>query len=186
MAATDVVTVAETKLQLNMTDTTSDVELAVFISAASEAIEDYVGAVVNRTVTEVHDGGRDRVLLSKLPVVSITSVTDNGTVLAASAYKVDAPSGVLTRVAGRGTYPFNPGVQSLSVVYVAGRAASTTAAPNRYKMAALIIIQHLWETQRPAAAGPFNQGSDDFDPRYTYSIPRRALELLGEPVGGIA
>lgn len=186
MAATDVVTVAETKLQLNMDDTTSDAELAVFISAASEAIEDYVGAVVDRSVTEVFDGGRDRVLLSKLPVVSITSVTDNGTVLAAAGYKVDSPSGVLTRVSGRDPYPFTPGIQSLSVVYVAGRAATTAAAPSRYKMAALIIIQHLWETQRPAAAGPFAQGSDDFDPRYTYSIPRRALELLGEPIGGIA
>lgn len=186
MAASDVVSLDETKLQVNMDDTTSDAELAVFISAASEAVEDYVGAVVNRTVTEVFDGGREQVLLSKLPVVSVTSVTDNGTLLAASDYKVDAPSGVLTRVSGRDATCFNPGIQSLSVVYVAGRAADTAAAPARYKMAALIIIQHLWETQRPAAAGPFSQGSDDFDPRYTYSIPRRALELLGEPMGGIA
>lgn len=185
MAATDVVSLAETKLQLNMTDSASDAELAVFISAASEAIEDYVGAVVNRAVTETFDGGTDQILLSKTPVVSVTSVTDNGTVLAATSYKASA-AGVLSRVAGQGRTPFQPGVQSLVVVYVAGRAADTASVPRRMKMAALIIIQHLWETQRPAGRGPLNQEADDFDPRYSYSIPRRALEMLGEPVGGIA
>jgi uncharacterized phiE125 gp8 family phage protein len=186
MAATDVVSLAEAKLQLNMTDTASDNELGVFISAASEAIEDYVGPVVNRSVTDVTDGGRAEVLLTKIPVASITSVTDGGTVLPAEAYKVSLTSGVVTRVSGGYPYPFTYGIQSVQVTYVAGRAANTAAVPNRYKMAALIIIQHLWETQRPAAAGPFSQGADDFDPRYTYSIPRRALEMLGAPVGGIA
>lgn len=185
MAATDVVTLAEAKLQLNMTDTASDAELAVFISAASEAIEDYVGAVVQRPVTETFDGGLEQVLLSKTPVASVTSVTDNGTVLASSAYRVST-AGVLSRVAGRFRLRFWDGVQSLTVVYVAGKVADTASVPQRVKMAALIIVQHLWETQRPAAQGPFSQASDDFDPRYAYSIPRRALELLGEPVGGIA
>lgn len=186
MAASDVITLAEAKLHLNMTDTASDAELAVFISAASEAIEDYIGAVVNRSVTQVFDGGRSQVLLSTLPVSSVTSVTDNGTVLDAGDHTVASASGVLTRVSGSSAAVFSAGVQSLSVVYVAGRAASTSEVPARYKLAAQIIVQHMWETQRPAAAGPFTQGQDDYDPRYSYSVPRRALELLGEPIGGIA
>lgn len=185
MAATDVVTLAEAKLQLNMTDSASDAELGVFISAASEAIEDYVGAVVQRPVTERFDGGAEQVLLSKIPVASVTSVTDSGTVLDPSAYKVSV-NGVLSRVSGRRRYRFVPGTQSLTVVYVAGKVADTASVAQRVKMAGLLIVQHLWETQRPAAQGPFSQASDDFDPRYSYSIPRRALELLGEPVGGIA
>lgn len=185
MAATDVISLAEMKLHLNMTDTVSDAELAVFISAASEVVEDYVGVVVQRSVTDTFDGGRAAVLLTRRPVVSVTSVTDSGTVLPASGYKASA-SGVLSRVAGQSTTPFQAGAQSLQVVYTAGQAADTASAPRRVKMAALIIAQHLWETQRPAGQGSFSKGSDDFDPRYSYSIPRRALEMLGEPVGGIA
>jgi uncharacterized phiE125 gp8 family phage protein len=185
VAATDVITLAEAKEQLNITSTADDAELAGFISGVSEAVEDYAGAVVQRTVTETFDGGRSTVLLTRTPVASVTSVTDNGTVLDASGYEV-SKSGVLTRVAGQGTLPFLPGTQSVEVVYVAGVAASTAAAPWRVKLAAKIILQHLWETQRPAASGLFSQGSDDYDPRYSYSLPRRALELLGEPVGGIA
>lgn len=185
MADTDVISLAEMKAHLNMTDSVSDAELAVFISAASEVVEDYVGAVVQRSVTDVFDGGRSAVLLTVKPVASVTSVTDNGTALDTGAYKV-SESGVLTRVVGRDAGRFTGGVQSLEVVYTAGQAADTASAPRRVKMAALIIAQHLWETQRPAAQGPFSQASDDFDPRYAYSIPRRALEMLGEPVGGIA
>lgn len=186
MAATDIVSLAAAKTHLNMTDTASDAELAGFISAATGVVEQYVGAVINRTVTEVFDGGRAVLMLSHIPVVSITSVTDGGTALDAGAYKVAGDSGVLSRVSGSALVPLLAGVQSVVVVYVAGQAADTDAVPGNMRMAALIIIQHLWETQRPAAQGPFSQASDDYDPRYSYSVPRRALELLGEPVGGIA
>jgi uncharacterized phiE125 gp8 family phage protein len=186
MAATDVVTLAEAKAQLNITDSSADTELPVFIEAATAAVEDYVGAVVARQVTEVRDGGRAVLLLKHVPVLSVTSVTEDGTVLDASAYQVDTDAGALTRVSGSAAVPFLPGVGNVQITYQAGRVATTADVPGRYKMAALIIVQHLWETQRPAAAGPFSQGADDYDPRYSYSIPRRALELLGEPVGGIA
>lgn len=186
MAATDIVSLADAKAHLNITDSSSDSELAGFISAATGPVEQYVGAVINRTVTETFDGGRPNVLLSHLPVASITSVVDGGATLTADDYEVATDSGVLYRVAGSGLSAFTAGVRSVVAVYVAGQAAAIAAVPGHIRMAALIIIQHLWETQRPAAQGAFSQGSDDYDPRYSYSVPRRALELLGEPVGGIA
>lgn len=185
MTATDVITVAEAKAQLNMTDSASDAELAGYVSGVTRVVERYVGAVVNRTVTEVFDGGRCEVLLSQIPVASVTSVTDSGTVLDAGAYKA-SKSGVLSRVAGPSRTLFLPGVQSVEVTYVAGQVASTGAVAASLpdvRLAALIIVQHMWETQRPAAAGPFSQASDDFDPRYVYSVPRRAQELLGVEMG---
>lgn len=189
MAATDIVTLAECKTHLNITDSSSDTELGGFISGATAVVERYVGAVVNRAVVETFDGGVSRLSLSHLPVSSVTSVVDDGATLAAGDYVVSPDSGVLSRVAGSGLSAFLVGVQSVVVTYVAGRVASTAAVAAAYpdfRLAALIIIQHMWETQRPAAAGPFTQGSDDYDPRYSYSVPRRALELLGEPIGGIA
>ena len=189
MAATDIIALADAKAQLNITDTASDAELAGYVSAVTRVVERYAGAVIHRSVTEVFDGGRAQVLLSKLPVVSVLSVTDSGAVVDSSGYKVDKEAGVLTRVAGPSPMAFLPGVQSVSVLYQAGQAASVAAVAQDLadiRLGALIILQHMWDTQRPAAAGPFSQGGDDFDPRYTYSVPRRALELLGEPVGGIA
>lgn len=189
MAATDIFTLAQAKKQLNidLANTDSDAELSdVYIPAVTEVVEDNVGKVIHRSVTEVFDGGRAVLLLTSIPVVSITSVTEAGSVLDAAGYVIDKNSGVLTRVSGVTAMAFLPGIQSVSVLYVAGQAADVTAVPGHIRLAGLIILQHMWETQRPAAAGPFSQASDDYDPRYAYSIPRRALELLGEPIGGIA
>lgn len=183
MPEPDIVTVAEAKAQLNMTDSVSDAELGLYVSAATGVVERWTGALLPRTVTDVFDGGRPVVMLSALPVRSITSVTDSGDVVPADGYRVSLPSGVLTRVAGPSPMPFLPGVGTVTVEYVAGQAATAAELPGRVRLAALIILQHMWETQRPAAAGPFSQASDDFDPRYAYSIPRRAQELLGVELG---
>lgn len=191
MAATDIIDLAAAKKQLNIPveETSDDEELAGYVSGVTRVVERYVGVVIGRSVTDVFDGGGAVVLLRTLPVLSITSVTDSGATVDASGYRVSKPSGVLTRVAGPSPLPFLPGFQSVEVTYQAGQAANIAEVKEELgdvRLAALLILQHMWDTQRPAAAGPFSQGSDDFDPRYTYSIPRRALELLGEPLGGIA
>lgn len=189
MAATDIFTLAQAKDQVNIaqSNTTNDAELSgVYIPAVTAVVEDIVGAVIHRSVTEVFDGGRAQLLLTTTPVVSITSVTEGGTVLDPVGYVVARDSGVLTRVAGVSAVACLPGMQSVSVAYVAGKAADVTLVEGNVRLAGLIILQHMWETQRPAAAGPFSQAGDDYDPRYSFSIPRRALELLGEPVGGFA
>jgi Phage QLRG family, putative DNA packaging. len=185
MAATDLFLLDDAKKQLNITDTASDAELAGYVSGVTRVVERYVGAVVNRTVSEVFGGGRCEVLLSNIPVASVTKVTDNGTVLDAGAYRVSS-SGVLTRTAGPSRTLFLPGIQSVEVEYVAGQVADTAAVATDLadvRLAGLIILQHMWETQRPAAQGPFSQASDDYDPRYAYSVPRRAQELLGIEIG---
>ena len=187
MAATDIVSLADAKAQLNITDNVSDAELAGFISAVTAPIEDHVGAaIINRTVTEVFDGGTAQLSLSCFPVVSVTSVTESGSVLEAAGYTINKDSGILTRVAGISALAFLPGHQSVSVVYIAGQAANIAAVEPNIRMAALIMIQHLWETQRPAAQGPFSQAGDDYDPRYAHAIPRKAFEVLGERMGGFA
>lgn len=191
MGALDLVSLADAKGQLNipLADVSSDAELAGFIAAATDPIERIIGPVIARSVTEVWDGGRSQLLLRKPPVLSITAVTDTGTVLAASDYKLNGPAGILSRVAGPSLLPFLPGIQSVTVVYQAGQAADIAAVtanlPN-VRLAAMIIIQHLWQTQRPAAAGPFTQGSDEYDPRSSFAVPHRVTELLGDPVGGFA
>jgi hypothetical protein len=176
-----IVSLADTKAHLNIpsTDTGDDAELAGFIRAATNVVENVVGPVAQRTVVESFHGGRPYVVLAS-PPLSVTSVTDFGTTLTVSDYKVN--DRVLTKVAG--VYPliFLPGVLSVVVAYVAGLAAT----PPAYAQASLMVIQHMWETQRPAGRTAYSAQSDEYDPRYSYSVPRRALELLGEPIGGFA
>lgn len=182
MAALDIVSLADAKAQLNITDSASDTELAGYVSGVSAGVELHVGAVINRNVTEVFDGGRCEVLLTTLPVASVTSVTDNGTVVDPSGYKLNAQSGVLTRVAGPSRMPFLPGIQSVSALYVAGRAADIAAVALNYaniRLGTLMILQDNWESQRGPQRGPYDQQGDTYDPRTGYFISYKARALLG-------
>jgi hypothetical protein len=154
-----------------------------FIRASTGVVEQYAGSVVRRTWTETRDSpAGSRLLLSHPPVLSVTSVAESGTTLTGDAYKVNKAAGVLTRVAGDLEYPWLDGVQNIDVVYVAGR----TAVEGHWQRAALIIVAHMWETQLGPVRELIDTRDDEFDARQLYSIPRRALELLGEPIGGIA
>jgi hypothetical protein len=182
--AGQIVSLADAKGQVNipLASTTHDDELMGFVRSATAVCEQYVGAIARTAFTESFDGGVSRVALSHAPVLSVTSVTESGNALVASDYTLSPLSGVLTRTSNFVEFPFYMGSRNVTVSYLAGR----TATPPNVRQAALIIVQHMWETQRPAGGGPFGQDSGDYDPRYSYSVPRRALELLGEPVGGIA
>lgn len=172
------------KAQLNIPPATTayDAEIAEFIRATTAVVERYTGQIVRTAYTETFDGGQCRLMLRHYPVLSITSVTENGTILDPSGYTFTPASGLLIRINGLVEWSFLPGVQNVTVAYIAG---TTTTTPN-VRQAASIILQHLWETQRPTGRGPFDQRGEEFDPRFLYSIPRRALELLGDPVSGIA
>jgi hypothetical protein len=184
-APPQIISLKDAKKQLNIpeTNTTDDAEVLDFVRATTGICERYAGKIVRETFTETHDGGKCTLLLRHLPVLTISSVTENGSTLASSGYALKGFAGVLTRMlANYQEYPFLPGRQNIVVTLVAG----TTSTSPDVGQASRIILQHLWETQRPAGGGPFSQQGEEFDPRYLYSIPRRALELLGEPIGGIA
>jgi hypothetical protein len=69
-------------------------------------------------------------------------------------------------------------MNNVSVTYVAGYVNPPMAA----KQGVLEIIRHLWQTQRGAMnVMGRNQTGDEFYPASTYSLPRRAMELL-DPV----
>lgn len=174
-AAAGILSLAEAKQQLNIdsTDTDDDDEIEGFVRAITEVCEKHVGALARTSHTEKHRGGRGMVLLHS-PVLTLTSVTaieTSGTDQAVADLDLDQPTGVVTRKDGgwmRG--PFR-------VTYVAGQ----TQVPAHVRLAALIILQHMWETQRGQMGGVRVGGADEvYDPRFGFSIPRRAQELLGD------
>lgn len=136
------------KRELGLTADTDDLILEEMIDRASSAISKETRRVFGReTVTETLDGTGTRLLgLTRTPIVSITSITEDGETVAGSEYSVeDADAGAVYRANGWGrsgglrmwgTEAFSsgyilPGYQDLrySVTYVAGYVLPTEASP---------------------------------------------------------
>ncbi|MGW0599958.1 head-tail connector protein [Streptomyces sp. NPDC002776] len=171
-------TLAEAKKQLNLTSNTDDDELQAYVDAVTEPIEEYIGPVEPRAVLERHDAeaGRRLLVLRTMPVLSLTSVTPvlaGGASYPVDGLTLDPDTGELRRLDGgvfRGL---------LDVALQAGRPAVTPTI----NLAARMLVQHLWRTQRPSRGGGLAGGGDDYSVGepivgYGYAIPNRVLELL--------
>jgi hypothetical protein len=171
-------TMARRQLDNLSTTSASDDELQLWVDAAISAVEKARGETVDvqSFTDEVAVVGRS-VTLAHIPVVSLTSVVavDTDTTWDVAALRV-SPSGVVTAVSG-------PALQGTVVVtYTAGQANP----PSNYKIAGLIILQHLWETRR-GTMGPAHGGDGEvYMPQLGYAVPRRAVELLGLSLPGVA
>lgn len=168
MAATDVLTLAEAKIAVNLTETTAeDAKLARWVTAVSERLDDLVGPVVRRTVTDQLEGGDCSVFLSTYPVTSVTSVKEydrygTETVLTAETLTVKPGDGYRTkpysadptllgnelerRVNG-GTWLF---AQDVLVEYTAGRVANTATVGEKFKQAAALMLKNVWPSTEDA------------------------------------
>ncbi|MFI0900567.1 hypothetical protein [Streptomyces sp. NPDC020983] len=161
-----------------LSSSTSDEELQLWVDAATSAVEKARGEAVDERefVDEVAVVGRT-VTLAHIPVVSLLSVVavDTDATWDVGVLRV-SPSGVVTAISG-------PALQgTVLVTYTAGQADP----PAPYKVAGLIILQHLWETRR-GTMGPRHGGDDEmYVPQLGYAVPRRAVELLGLSLPGVA
>lgn len=173
-----VVSLEETKAYLGIpaADTSDDEELRHFIDVVSDFAEASLGWAARRQdVVDVRDGGSSGILLPTFPVLSVTSVTENGTTLSASDYALDAEAGLLTRLSSTyvpGTWA--AGYRNITVTYVAGQAAP----PEWFRHGALVMVDHLWATQRGNNGPAGRAGADDLViPGSTYTLPNRVAEL---------
>ncbi|MEU9894238.1 head-tail connector protein [Streptomyces phaeochromogenes] len=172
-------TLAEAKAQLDIDTAAQDTELQVYIDALTAAIERHVGPVENRAVTETTTAGGATVCLSHIPVVTLTSlvpILTGGTAVEVADVAVDGATGILRRKDGT-RFCGGP----WTATYTAGRGATV---PPTIKLAALILLQHLWRTQYGSARGLSGVGGgDDWSvtepiPGWGYAIPNRVLQLL--------
>lgn len=179
-----IVSLRDVKAQTNITNTTSDEELRPFVAAATRVIERHLKqAVARRTITE-EVAANGLAVLTWNPVVALVSVqsVDGSVTWNVSTLHVTT-AGVVTCVSGTRL------TGRLNVSYIAGMSI----IPEDYTSAALIIVQHLWETQRGASGTVRAGGLGDTlaMPRsgssgIGYAIPNRALELLGSEMPGVA
>lgn len=167
------VSLYDMKQHLNLTTAVDDEELRGFIEAATRVVENVVGPVVVRTVSEVHGPG-NLLTLNHPPVLALASIAPvwtGGITYAVGDVDLDATTGIVRRLDG------TPFVGPLRVTYSAGRRI----VPATMTMAAKVIVGHMWETQRGhiQARRPSSR-TDDLTPipGISFMVPRRVLELL--------
>lgn len=190
------VTLAEAKDALNITTVTSDAELQTVIDAATAVLQNHpayrvLDAVTTTDYTEWADGGGDDIVLGHYPVTTVTSVAeytpdaqpivsespDVVTTFTDYGYVLDAAAGILHRTNGGAPSMWNGRVK---VVYTAGSAT----VPADIRQAALVLVDHLWETQRGGQGPALPTGLDLTDETSApdvsagYTLPNRVRELL--------
>jgi hypothetical protein len=158
-------------------------EVRRFIDASTDLAETYVGQVLGRrTYTdELYDGGTEFIRIRNPKAISITSVYENGALVSSNAYSLDYTGQRLYRIGSGTLYATNSygywtgGMNNIKITYVAGYVNPPMSA----KQGVLEIIRHLWQTQRGAinVMSRTNSG-DELYSTPTYSLPRRAMELL--------
>lgn len=177
-ASGSLVSLEDMRSHLNLSATTDDEELRSFGRRATDLLEAHLGrSLIRRTVTaEKHHGGVPVIRLGRFPVISVTTVVESGSTLAATAYEIDGDVGALYRLSSTYTGGFwTSGLRNVSVTYVAGY----TNPPGRAVQACLELVRHLWDTQR-GRMGSVRGPADEYDPRSTYSLPRRVTELVDD------
>lgn len=149
--------------------------LRLYVAAATEVIEDIVGAVLIRTVVQTADGGRTGVALWERPS-EIVSVTVDGT--AKTDFKANLNAAIV--YADKHGSRFPDGIQTIVITYRTGE----TAVPPSIQLATLELVRHLWQVGQQALVG---DGSPAYNPasgqmentRTGFAVPRRVIELCG-------
>lgn len=170
--------VAEARGWLNITTPEWDSLILRALAAATGITEGWTGLTLRRTVvTETHTGGDDSVRLERLPIQTITAVTEDGTVLTGGA-GIDwvlRPGGILLRGTGSSTGVWTDGADTVTVTYVAGYRV----IPDRLLAAVSELTRHIFTALQRGG------GRDD---EYTPDEQVRALcaMLLGPRSGSFA
>jgi hypothetical protein len=147
-------TIARVKSFLGITSTAEDSFLTDLIAIATNTIQNYVGRTFSlETITENLPGtGTAKLVLSKYPIVSITSITDETGLIDASGYEIsDKMAGTVYRKDGifffkgqvTGLLGFNnekEAANNITAVYQAGYSS----VPLDVEMAAISYVRSMY------------------------------------------
>ncbi len=178
-AAFPVISLADVRAHLNITDTTADDELRRIVDVASSTGEAWTGRVFGRrTCVDVLSGSGPFLALKACPVLSVSSVTENGAAVPVGGYALTSPEGgVLSRVSGWSARDWARGSGNVTVTYVAGYHVQ----PPTDVQGALEMARHLWQTQRGSIRARAN---NDPGMMATFSVPLRVQELWNQNLMG--
>lgn len=179
------VTLDEVKQQLGieLDDHGDDDELWFYVAGITSVAEDKTNRVLaKREVTaRLSLRGARRFRLPHKPVISMTSLISlDGAIsydVSATAMYVDGDTGLVDVL---------PSASAPIGLCLATYQAGYATVPEKYRRGALIVLQHVWETQRGVGSSePGVLGADDYErlriSGQFFSIPKKALEWMGEP-----
>ncbi|WHM32446.1 hypothetical protein OH540_21320 [Streptomyces sp. BPPL-273] len=156
-------------------DTADDEEIRDWIEACTRAVEQFVGPVVVRQVSDVLRFSSARsvalTLIPALDIVAVTQLRAGGPAYTVDDLVLDPETGLVEHADGGLLYG------PLRVDYRVGRLI----VPANFRNAGKIILQHLWKTRQ--GPGRPQRGVDDYDvteplPGLGFAIPNRAVQLL--------
>ena len=173
LAGGAIVSLVDAKQHMRVTSTGDDEQIRSMIESATQVVERIVGPCARRNLSVVLYPSMGEWLTlphdEVLGLVSATIVRDGSVV--PNLYAMRADRGVL-RTSDYSVLPVEP----WTLTYTVGRVV----IPANIRLATLIIIKHLWDTQRggsqSARPGADDQGSSSTGAGYL--IPYRALALL--------
>jgi hypothetical protein len=118
----DIVSLANVKTYLGVTDATFDTLFAMFISSVSAAVNKHLGRdLLSATYTEALDGnGQNLLYLNAWPITLLTSITEDGVTLTEGEdgdFRCHATRGYLEKPAGQ---TWSKGFKNIDAVYTAG------------------------------------------------------------------
>jgi uncharacterized phiE125 gp8 family phage protein len=140
----DIVDLAAIKSALGIVDSNEDAALTDFLGRASDVIARHCRrAFALETVQEQFrlDRWREELILSRYPVVEVTSIVEAGLSLAGTDYEVDKAKGMLTRL-----YQDRPcwwPAQKIVVTYRAGYDLPT-GAPEALQQACIQLVKSYY------------------------------------------
>lgn len=203
----DVLTLIEAKAAVGLSQTNVDADdrLAQAITAISAQLDELCGPVRTRTVTsETHDGGGYSIQLRRVPVYSITTVTEyTGTTSQVLTAETNATktatnylhdgtagkviSGQLIRRSSNYDTTYPSGRRNIEVTYVAGRAAATEVVPARFKEAASMMLRHIWTAEMASGTETYNAfATQEFNPLLGPGMLNKVAAILqGEMLEGV-
>lgn len=168
------VSLAEARQYCRLSSPADDAEVQRFALVTSDLCERYTQVWRRVSLTETFDGGVTFLRL-RPPVVSVTTVVEGGVTLASIDWTLDKRRGWLYRGTTRGVWLWAPGRQNVVVTYVAGSAGDIPAS---VRQGVLLLVRHLWDSQRGGSGLPRQSGTDfTYDPRTGFTIPNAVLEL---------
>lgn len=188
----DVLTLDEAKNALNipLTDDQFDDELASFVTAVSERLDDLCGPIVQRTVTdEIHVGAVASIWPEFTPAASFSAVLEYAggvattltaeTLLVAGDYAVVDAGTHNSHLARRSAWAnrwFTAG--QVVITYVAGRYADTASVSPKFKQAAAKTLSWLWRGDQGAGTATFGAADGASVFGLGFALPNSVVELL--------
>jgi hypothetical protein len=166
---------AEAREQCRAYSTGDDVLLQRYVRVASGHCERRTQVWRRQALATTKDGGSTLVRL-RYPIISVTTVTEGGTAVdSATGYTAVLEDGLLYR--GPSTscgLRWAAGRQNVAVTYVAG--AADGLIPDEIRQGVLMLVEHLWNTQRGGSGLPRKNSDSDWSLPAGFTLPNAVRE----------